>query len=94
MATWLLNCSMKNIGGFSRLISTTCLGMLLLTEMAHMQKNVNPRAENSSQIFSSTWIYDQFNKEVNMELDVNTDEEKNIGKIMVAAWCIHPNIYF
>nr|KYP46669.1 putative receptor-like protein kinase At5g39020 family [Cajanus cajan] len=79
----------KNIGAVSFKADVYSFGMLLM-EMAHRQKNVNPHAENSSQVFFPTWIYDQFNKGEDIEFDDSSEEEKNIVKkmITVALWCI------
>ncbi|TKY65796.1 Receptor protein kinase [Spatholobus suberectus] len=79
----------KNIGAVSFKADVYSFGMLLM-EMAHRQKNVNPHAENSSQIFFPTWIYDQFDKGEDIELDDSTEDEKNTVKkmIIIALWCI------
>ena len=49
----------RNIGVVSFKAEVYSFGMLLM-EMAYRQKNVNSQAENSSQVFFPTWIYDQF----------------------------------
>lgn len=79
----------KNIGVISFKADVYSFGMLLM-EMAHRHRNVNPYAENSSQVFFATWFYEQFNIEESTELDDGTEEEKNIVKkmIIVALWCI------
>lgn len=65
-------------------------------EMAYRQKNVNSQAENSSQVFFPTWIYDQFNEGEDIELDDSKEEENNIVKkmIIVALYCIQLKPYY
>ncbi|PON38723.1 Serine/threonine protein kinase, partial [Parasponia andersonii] len=87
----------KNIGGVSHKADVYSFGMLLM-EMASRRKNVNAHAEHSSQIYFPLWIYDQFNKEKNIELqdvgdedsdDFSNEEMKTTRKmIIVALWCI------
>ncbi|PON38734.1 Serine/threonine protein kinase [Parasponia andersonii] len=79
----------KNIGGVSHKADVYSFGMLLM-EMASRRKNLNAETEHSSQIYFPLWIYDQFNKEKNIEHeDVAEDELKTTKKmIIVALWCI------
>ncbi|KAK9912500.1 hypothetical protein M0R45_036362 [Rubus argutus] len=79
----------KNIGGVSNKADIYSFGMLLM-EIAGKRKNLNEFAANSSQIYFPSWVYDQFNKGKDMEIEDATDEEKKITKKMlkVALWCI------
>ncbi|PKA61728.1 putative receptor-like protein kinase [Apostasia shenzhenica] len=63
-------------------------GMLLM-EMAAGRRNVNPRVENSSQIYYPSWIYDQLKQQEGLEIS----HALNIGETekklyMVGLWCI------
>ncbi|OVA01565.1 hypothetical protein BVC80_6503g2 [Macleaya cordata] len=60
--------------------------------MAGKRKNVNALAENSSQIYFPSWIYDQLDQG-DIEMEDVTEEEKEIAKKMVIDSCImvHPN---
>ncbi|XP_050251039.1 LEAF RUST 10 DISEASE-RESISTANCE LOCUS RECEPTOR-LIKE PROTEIN KINASE-like 2.4 isoform X2 [Quercus robur] len=79
----------KNIGGVSYKADVYSFGMLLL-EMASRRKNMNAFADHSSQIYFPTWVYDQFSKGKDIEIEDATEEEKKIAKkmIIVALWCI------
>ncbi|CAJ2673384.1 unnamed protein product [Trifolium pratense] len=79
----------KNIGGVSYKADVYSFGMLLM-EMASRRKNLNPHAEHSSQLYFPLWIYDQVEKEQDIEMEDTTEEEKKIVKkmIIVALWCI------
>ncbi|XP_030947419.1 rust resistance kinase Lr10-like [Quercus lobata] len=79
----------KNIGGVSYKADVYSFGMLLL-EMANRRKNVNAFADHSSQIYFPTWVYGQFSKGNDIEIEDATEEEKKIVKkmIIVALWCI------
>jgi serine/threonine protein kinase len=80
----------KNIGGVSYKADVYSFGMLLM-EMASRRKNLNTHAEHSSQLYFPLWIYDQVEKEQDIEIeDTGTEEEKKIVKkmIIVALWCI------
>lgn len=85
----------RNIGVVSFKAEVYSFGMLLM-EMAYRQKNVNSQAENSSQVFFPTWIYDQFNEGEDIELDDSKEEENNIVKkmIIVALYCIQLKPYY
>ncbi|GMN51681.1 hypothetical protein TIFTF001_020832 [Ficus carica] len=79
----------KNIGGVSYKADVYSFGMLLM-EMASRRKNLSVNAENSSQIYFPSWIYDQFSKRHDIEMeDLKEDEKETIKKmIIVALWCI------
>ncbi|XP_041010800.1 rust resistance kinase Lr10-like isoform X2 [Juglans microcarpa x Juglans regia] len=83
----------KNIGGISYKADVYSFGMLLM-EMVGKRKNINAFAEHSSQIYFSTWVYDQFNdgKDID-QMERVTEEEKEIVKkmIIVALCCIQMN---
>jgi serine/threonine protein kinase len=77
------------IGGVSYKADVYCFGMLLM-EMASKRKNLNSNAEDSDQIYFPFWIYDQLEKEGEIEIEDVTEEDMKIVKKMtiVALWCI------
>ncbi|CAL2240007.1 unnamed protein product [Prunus armeniaca] len=79
----------KNIGGVSYKADVYSFGMLLM-EMGSRRKNLNARAEHSSQIYFPSWVYDQYKEGKELEMEDITEEEKKIIKKMVitALWCI------
>ena len=79
----------KNIGGVSYKADVYSFGMLLM-EMATRRKNLNVHADNSSQIYFPTWMYDQLSKGKYIDAEVATEEESKTTKkmIIVALWCI------
>ncbi|KAF7806753.1 LEAF RUST 10 DISEASE-RESISTANCE LOCUS RECEPTOR-LIKE PROTEIN KINASE-like 2.1 [Senna tora] len=79
----------KNIGGVSYKADVYSFGMLLM-EMAGRRRNLNPHAEDSSQLYFPLWVYDQFNEEKDIEIEDLTKEEKDLARKMfiVALWCI------
>jgi len=79
----------KNIGGVSYKADVYSFGMLLM-EMASKRKNLNTKAEHSSQLYFPFWIYDQLGKEGEIEIENVTEDDMKIVKkmIMVALWCI------
>ncbi|KAF7806751.1 LEAF RUST 10 DISEASE-RESISTANCE LOCUS RECEPTOR-LIKE PROTEIN KINASE-like 2.1 [Senna tora] len=79
----------KNIGGVSYKADVYSFGMLLM-EMAGRRRNLNPHAEDSSQLYFPLWVYDQFNEEKDIEIEDLTKEEKDLARkmIIVALWCI------
>ncbi|XP_045808625.1 rust resistance kinase Lr10-like [Trifolium pratense] len=79
----------QNIGGVSYKADVYSFGMLLM-EMANKRKNLNAKAERSSQLYFPLWIYDQVEKGKDIEMEDTTEEEKKIVKkmIIVALWCI------
>jgi serine/threonine protein kinase len=80
----------KNIGGVSYKADVYSFGMLLM-EMASRRRDINAFAENSSQIYFPTWVYDQLQKGNDEEiLEDATEKEKKIGNkmIIIALRCI------
>ncbi|XP_057440531.1 uncharacterized protein LOC130732518 [Lotus japonicus] len=79
----------QNVGGVSYKADVYSFGMLLM-EMANRRRNLNPYADNSSQIFLPLWIYNQLIEEREIEIGEVTYEEKdNVKKMfIVALWCI------
>ncbi|KAK9143980.1 hypothetical protein Syun_013380 [Stephania yunnanensis] len=79
----------KKIGGVSYKVDVYSFGMLLM-EMVGRRKNVNPFAENSSQIYFPAWIYDRFSQGEEMDIgDAGMGEKKIVRKlILIALWCI------
>lgn len=62
----------------------------MLMEMAKRRRNMNPFAENLSQMHFPSWVYDQLNERKELEMKDTTDEErKKMRKMMIVAlWCI------
>ncbi|MED6155085.1 hypothetical protein PIB30_002293 [Stylosanthes scabra] len=80
----------NNLGGVSYKADVYSFGMLLM-EVAGRRKNLNPHAENTSQVFFPTWVYEQvISRGKEVELDNGTEAEKSIAKklIITALWCI------
>ncbi|GLT35818.1 hypothetical protein SLA2020_102370 [Shorea laevis] len=86
MAPELVN---RNNGGVSRKADVYSFGMLLM-ETASRRGNLNPHAEHSSQIYFPTWVSQQLNKGMELEIREAKEDEKRIAKkmIIVARWCI------
>ena len=78
-----------NIGKISDKSDVYSFGMLLM-EIASKRKNLNPHAERSSQLYFPFWIYDQLDKEKDIEMEDVIEEEKKIAKklMIVSLWCI------
>ncbi|KAJ8479519.1 hypothetical protein OPV22_023246 [Ensete ventricosum] len=72
-------------------LSPTRFGMLLM-EMAGGRRNVDPKADNSSQIYYPSWIYDQLAGEEwprEPRLDASREMDEMERKLcMVGLWCI------
>ncbi|XP_031107923.1 rust resistance kinase Lr10-like isoform X2 [Ipomoea triloba] len=80
----------RNIGAISHKADVYSFGMLIM-EMAGRRKNFNPLAEQKSQIYFPTWVYEQLKDEKCIfEMGGATREENMLVKkmIMVALWCI------
>ncbi|GMP62346.1 hypothetical protein CsSME_00024476 [Camellia sinensis var. sinensis] len=79
----------KNIGGISYKADVYSFGMLLM-EMASRMRNLNTFAEHTSQIYFSSWIYDQFKEGTDIQMgETNEEERVMVNKlVIVALWCI------
>ncbi|CAJ1971930.1 unnamed protein product [Sphenostylis stenocarpa] len=79
----------QNIGRISHKSDVYSFGMLLM-EMTSKRKNLNPHADHSSQLYFPFWIYDQLDKENDIEMEDVTEEENKLAKkmIIVSLWCI------
>ncbi|QCE00228.1 Protein kinase [Vigna unguiculata] len=82
----------NNMGGVTYKADVYSFGMLLM-EMASKRRNSNPDAEHSSQHYFPFWIYDQFKKEKNIDLQDASEEDNIFVKRMflIALWCIQLN---
>lgn len=62
----------------------------LLLKLAGRSKNKNAHAEHSSQIDFPSWIHEQLEKGLSIEIEYSLEYENKIAKkmIMVALWCI------
>uniref|UniRef100_A0A6N2LKK4 Protein kinase domain-containing protein n=1 Tax=Salix viminalis TaxID=40686 RepID=A0A6N2LKK4_SALVM len=77
----------KNIGGVSYKADVYSYGMLLM-EMVGRRKNLNAKANHSSQLYFPSWAYDQVSEGKDIE-DATEHEKKTTTKmIIVALWCI------
>ncbi|KAJ0989121.1 hypothetical protein J5N97_007477 [Dioscorea zingiberensis] len=79
----------RSFGVVSHKSDVYSFGMLLL-EMAGGRRNADPRADNSSQVYYPSWIYDKLNP-VYGEIEIDSgivieDLEKKL--CMVGLWCI------
>ncbi|EOY21119.1 PR5-like receptor kinase [Theobroma cacao] len=79
----------KNIGSISHKADVYSFGMLLL-EMVGKRRNLNALAEQSSQVYFPSWIYDRFDKGEDVNLEDATESERKIVRkmVMVAFGCI------
>ncbi|KAL3730404.1 hypothetical protein ACJRO7_027422 [Eucalyptus globulus] len=78
----------KDIGGVSYKVDVYSFGMLLM-EMAGRRRNVNAKADRSSQIYFPLWVYDQLHEENEIEMEVVQEEREIVRKmVIVALWCI------
>ncbi|PIN01637.1 Serine/threonine protein kinase [Handroanthus impetiginosus] len=79
----------KNIGGVSYKADVYSFGMLLM-EIAGRRKNMNPFADDVSQIYFPSWAFDQLYAGKEIEIKDTTEEERKMVKkiIIVALWCI------
>lgn len=79
----------KSIGGVSYKADVYSFGMLLM-EMTGRRKTLNATAEDSSQIYYPSWVYDQISKGKDIEIvDVPEEEFEIVRKMaIVGLWCI------
>ncbi|CAN6724942.1 unnamed protein product [Malus baccata var. baccata] len=79
----------RNLGAVSHKADVYSFGMLLM-EMTGRRKNLNAHAQHSSQIYFPSWIYDQLEKGLSVEIVDACENDKQVAKkmIMVALWCI------
>ncbi|KAL3497735.1 hypothetical protein ACH5RR_040467 [Cinchona calisaya] len=79
----------KKIGTISYKADVYSFGMLLL-EMVGKRRNINARAEHSSQIYYPSWIYENFDLGEDIEVGNITEEDTVITRklIVIALWCI------
>ncbi|CAL9071829.1 unnamed protein product, partial [Musa textilis] len=77
----------RSFGIISHKSDVYSFGMLLM-EMAG-RRNVNPRAENSSQVYYPSWIYDKLARQQEIQLDDTSEIEELEKKLaVVGLWCI------
>ncbi|CAL9071867.1 unnamed protein product [Musa textilis] len=78
----------RSFGIISHKSDVYSFGMLLM-EMAGRRRNVNPRAENSSQVYYPSWIYDKLARQQEIQLDDASEIEELEKKLaVVGLWCI------
>ncbi|CAI9099077.1 OLC1v1035848C1 [Oldenlandia corymbosa var. corymbosa] len=81
----------KNIGRVSYKADVYSFGMLLMDMAGRRRMNVDANADRSSQMFFTSWIYDKFDRNKDIEIDSDvSNEEKAIARklILIALWCI------
>ncbi|KAF8019216.1 hypothetical protein BT93_G0029 [Corymbia citriodora subsp. variegata] len=79
----------RDIGDISYKADVYSFGMMLM-EMAGRRRNLNEHAERSSQVYFPLWIYDQLNKEKEVDIEDVMKEERETRRkmIIIALWCI------
>ncbi|CAL9080955.1 unnamed protein product [Musa acuminata var. zebrina] len=78
----------RSFGIISHKSDVYSFGMLLM-EMAGRRRNVNPRAENSSQVYYPSWIYDKLSRQQEIQFDDTSEIEELEKKLaVVGLWCI------
>ncbi|RWW29439.1 hypothetical protein GW17_00006028 [Ensete ventricosum] len=81
----------RSFGIISHKSDVYSFGMLLL-EMAGRRRNVDPRAQNSSQVYYPSWIYDKLTtirRQQEIQLDDTIEIEESEKKLsVVGLWCI------
>ncbi|CAL9189948.1 unnamed protein product [Musa hybrid cultivar] len=78
----------RSFGIISHKSDVYSFGMLLM-EMAGRRRNVNPRAENSSQVYYPSWIYDKLARQQEIQFDDTSEIEELEKKLaVVGLWCI------
>ncbi|CAA3017976.1 rust resistance kinase Lr10-like [Olea europaea subsp. europaea] len=77
-------------GGYGTVFKDVYSFGILLMEMASERRNLNPSAENISQIYFPCWVHDIFSKGMEIDLgDASLDERIMVKKMtLVALWCI------
>ncbi|KAF5451054.1 hypothetical protein F2P56_031353 [Juglans regia] len=79
----------QNIGGISYKADVYSFGMLLM-DMTGRRRNLNTFADQSSETYFPTCVYDELHNENGIEIEDATEDEKKMTKkmIIVALWCI------
>ncbi|CAL9189916.1 unnamed protein product [Musa hybrid cultivar] len=78
----------RSFGIISHKSDVYSFGMLLM-EMAGRRRNVNPHAENSSQVYYPSWIYDKLSRQQEIQFDDTLEIEELEKKLaVVGLWCI------
>ncbi|XP_057999406.1 rust resistance kinase Lr10-like [Hevea brasiliensis] len=80
----------RNIGGVSNKSDVYSYGMMVL-EIFGERKNLNPRVENTSEIYFAHWIYKRIEQEEDLGLgkfNEAAEEETAKKMVLVGSWCI------
>ncbi|KAL4378853.1 hypothetical protein GQ457_02G038510 [Hibiscus cannabinus] len=79
----------KNLGGISYKADVYSFGMLLM-EIIGRRKNMHASAEQESQKYFPSWIYDRYYHGEDVDLGDVTDGEKIMVKkmVIIASWCV------
>ncbi|KAL5999008.1 hypothetical protein ACLOJK_009958 [Asimina triloba] len=79
----------RNVGGVSHKSDVYSFGMLLL-DMGGRRKKMQAFAQDSSELYFPSWIYDQISCGGEVEMGTTTDDEKQMAKKLIIAglWCI------
>ncbi|XP_072984328.1 LEAF RUST 10 DISEASE-RESISTANCEUS RECEPTOR-LIKE PROTEIN KINASE-like 2.4 [Typha latifolia] len=78
----------RSFGVISYKSDVYSFGMLLL-EMAGGRRNVDPKMENSSQVYYPSWIYDRLNQGDGLMIDNSIEIHEVERKLcLIGLWCI------
>uniref|UniRef100_A0A5B7AJA7 Protein kinase domain-containing protein n=1 Tax=Davidia involucrata TaxID=16924 RepID=A0A5B7AJA7_DAVIN len=79
----------RNFGNVSYKADIYSFGMLLL-EMVGGKKNIDVRAQNTSQAYFPEWVYNRLNQGEELEIQIEEEEDTIIVKklTIVGLWCI------
>ncbi|MQL79938.1 hypothetical protein Taro_012390 [Colocasia esculenta] len=79
----------RNVGNVSYKSDVYSFGMLLL-EMVGGRKNVDTSVENTSQTYFPEWIYNHFQHDLELGLNIIEEQDANIARVLAvtALWCI------
>ncbi|XP_072958967.1 LEAF RUST 10 DISEASE-RESISTANCEUS RECEPTOR-LIKE PROTEIN KINASE-like 2.5 [Typha angustifolia] len=78
----------RSFGVISYKSDVYSFGMLLL-EMVGGRRNVDPKMENSSQVYYPSWIYDQLNQGDGLMIDNSIEIHEVERKLcLIGLWCI------
>ena len=82
----------RNFGEVSYKADVFSYGMMLL-EMVGCRKNIDLTIENQSQVYFPEWVYNRViqEREINLEIEEDGDEEIAKKLAIVGLWCIQWN---
>ncbi|KAA8517932.1 hypothetical protein F0562_015406 [Nyssa sinensis] len=79
----------RNFGNVSYKSDVYSFGMLLL-EMVRGKKNIDIRAQNTSQAYFPEWVYNRLNQGEELGIQIDEEDDTKIAKklTIVGLWCI------